>query len=137
MKENRIPRGVLLCVFWIVVLVTGIATYFYLQSHPLAYLANHPWNGTGLNVAISIGVALFVGAIISLVIPDEPSEEPDDEERLEPKAGCFLTAIYIVIGIGVAIYWASIIIGIVVFLLLMIITVALDSPKMPGGGLDP
>ena len=135
MKENKIMRSVLLCIAWIVILAAGIATYFYLQRHPLAYFANHPWNG--LNVAISIGVALFVGAIISLVIPDEPSQEPDDKERLEPKAGCFLTAIYIVIGIGVAIYWASIIIGIVVFLLLMIITVALDSPKVPGGGLDP
>ncbi|MBQ1611983.1 MAG: hypothetical protein II085_00760 [Alphaproteobacteria bacterium] len=135
MKENRIPRGVLLCVAWLVILAAGIATYFYLQRHPLAYFANHPWNG--LNVAISIGVALFVGAIISLVIPDEPSEEPDDEERLEPKAGCFLTVLYIIIGIGVALYLTSIVIGIVVFLLLMIITVALDSPKMPGGGLDP
>lgn len=137
MNENKIMRSILLCVFWIVVLVAGIATYFYLQSHPLPYLANHPWNGTGLNVAISIGVALFVGAVISLVIPDEPSEEPDDKERLEPKAGCFLTVLYIIIGIGVAIYWTSIFRGVAVFLLLMIITVALDSPKVPGGGLDP
>ena len=132
-------RAVLGCAAWTLILGVGLGTYFYLQGHPLAYFANHPW-GSGVNVALSIAVTVFGVAIVSVVIPDESSHESDteDQDRLEPRAGCFLTAFYVVVGIGVALYMryshsndTSIMTGVAVWLILMIITVALDSPKGP------
>ncbi len=132
MKENKIMRSVLLCIAWIVILAAGIVTYFCLQEHPLAYFENHPWNGTGINVALSIAVALFVAVIISLVLPNEPSETNEEEET-----DCFLPTIYIIAGIVTALCTTSIITGVAVFLFLLIITIALNAPKGPKGGLDP